>query len=829
MLVNKTSNKYQINNGVLKKDNSFHQKNFENNTEDNNTSNPTYYNRVNPSSKITRFNFDNNENLPKKNLVHDNSLDNISCDSSPSDINEQNQNVLNPQNTSLENRKNSHDEKSSPNLDNNQDSSNSNFNINSNTQNNNSNLAPSDNQNISNQIFDAEEGELIDSLSQKGKFENDHKYFNSSNQFNNMQNNSMLSNTNSKSNALGNNNINKTTTNNNNNSGNIINNNKFYGKNSNVKNNNNISNSNQKNPLDFCTPNIKPNTNNYSKTTKKHVSQYYQNSNIKTNESSNSNFVGNFANFMNLMPNFTNIQNIPPIPGLNPMNANLNPLTNFGNINQIPIPLNQMNNFMSSFNPNMNFPNQNIYSQNNPQPTITLQKVDVFLNDNLLKIEFSAKTDKFYKSLKIHNIITPDIFQKIYTRDNFLTENNSIYNLTSIVDSDCSDTMTRKFYLDFTEKSFFGLIKYEKSFFIIFSAKNKIMHNSLGENVFCVFIINDYNKILLLEENKKDPLNFKEIRVLSDNLNNSNEKSYNNTEILNKLKSLEKELEKKEKGINDLKKQIENEKRIHTDTKITFENLIKKVKTDKKEAEIKSNEINEKIRNLENYAKDLEAQNKTLIEKCRGMELEKIFNNKLKNQNINKNILRPNNINNNKNLGAAIKKNTTYKPIGKTAKKILSNDNYNMYIENGLYPNDIVVELDESEGYNTHNYLHVKEEFSSGKTENNFIPNDDLMIEEIGNHQIDISILEMNSRISELNSKLENFQCVICLSKNRDCLFEDCGHLSSCYECMINEIKRLNPVIYAKIIKNDKSKFKFVYSCPICKKENKNFMKIMIP
>ena len=355
------------------------------------------------------------------------------------------------------------------------------------------------------------------------------------------------------------------------------------------------------------------------------------------------------------------------------------------------------------------------------------------------------------------------------------------------------------------------------------------MHNSLGENVFCVFIINDYNKILLLEENKKDPLNFKEIRVLSDNLNNSNEKSYNNTEILNKLKSLEKELEKKEKGINDLKKQIENEKRIHTDTKITFENLIKKVKTDKKEAEIKSNEINEKIRNLENYAKDLEAQNKTLIEKCRGMELEKIFNNKLKNQNINKNILRPNNINNNKNLGAAIKKNTTYKPIGKTAKKILSNDNYNMYIENGLYPNDIVVELDESEGYNTHNYLHVKEEFSSGKTENNFIPNDDLMIEEIGNHQIDISILEMNSRISELNSKLENFQCVICLSKNRDCLFEDCGHLSSCYECMINEIKRLNPVIYAKIIKNDKSKFKFVYSCPICKKENKNFMKIMIP
>lgn len=709
-------------------------------------------------------------------------------------------------------------------------------------------------------------------------------------------------------------------TNNNNNSNNSIINNPQ--KNYNNNNNNNIHNFNNNN-------NEQQNMyNNYAQ-----YMQYMQNLNNLNNpnpinqlanplnSNNNSNPINFQANFIPQNNNYNSNNNNPKLNQIIPLNNISNP--NITNINAFNPPTNNtiqnQNNFLPAIpnNPNniKNFNNNpnNVNTNSNPVPTIATQAPEksidpefemrefkLIYSDQPLSIQLNGKIKKYYKlnCLSIYKMVTHDIFLQVFnSRLNFLTYNQLIVNMTFQLEKDLSHAATRKFLLELTEKNSFGFIKFEKSYYLIFSSLNKTMYNNLGKNIFSLFIINDYQKVQQLK------------KACCGNLNlNSNEKK-NNTEnpehkeqiASAELTKIKAEKEKLEKTVDDIKRKLENERNNTQEVKGEFQKFAKRAKMELESDRVRISELHTKLKCAESKVRELEAKLRAANERCKSMELGNIFmknrssginealnkNNKNNSSNFNKisdagksnsenkENFNSNNININRNASAANNninlsnaqgtnqglnnpqmKNSkfNFKALSHLAsfenKQIILTDKAEIKLNLETNLNEIELELSDidetsnnAEKEDSYNRIINKATFGSENNQNinSVNSNNSFNCNTIGTGNI-ISETSLNvrgeneewwlSKINELKEKLDAHCCVICYENSRDCVFEDCGHLTCCYECIQNEMKRIDLKSYQRSLKlKDKVntfKFKFDFKCPVCQYKNKNFMKIIV-
>lgn len=663
-----------------------------------------------------------------------------------------------------------------------------------------------------------------------------------------------------------------------------------------------------------------------------------------TNNNEQQLMCNNYNQYIQYMQNYTNLNNpntINQIPNIN--NANLNNYTssfypqnpNFNNnLNQnfISQPINNLNNptinaftqnnntnqsnFQSIRNNqsnlinNLNNPNTSNFNQAEKKQESTYDQCDIeirefklFYNNQPLNIQLSGKIKKENKlnSFVVYKMVTHDTFIQVFnSRLNFLKFNQLIVNMTFQIDKNITHAPTRKFLLELTEKNYFGLIKLEKSYYIIFSSLNKTMHNSLGSNIFSVFILNDFQKIQQLEKVSESSNNF------STETEKKNEcQADKDLKELSATNNSKYEKEKLEKSIEELKRKLANERHNALETKQEFQKYAKRAKAELESDKNRINELISRLKSAESKIRDLEARLRAANEKSKSMELENIFLknrtanndasnniNKIKsasfnnvnniniknNSNHNKenfnsiNIKRNSSSNNNNNTNLnmnsirSLNKKSKYnvKALSKLAdidnKQIITdNDKVKINIANNL--NEIELELtdiDEAgsnsekkeifdkiidklnyskEELNTDSFysnsishpniqtINSSNHFNGNNTSGNFIS-------EIGFTARNESEENLLDKINELKEKLDAHCCVICYENNRDCLFEECGHLTCCYDCISNEMKRTDYKNYQRALKlNNKVntfKFKFDFKCPVCQQRNKNFMKIIV-
>lgn len=591
---------------------------------------------------------------------------------------------------------------------------------------------------------------------------------------------------------------------------------------------------------------------------------YQKNFNNPTSYPNLSNSYGNYSNMLNCVPNYPNISNV----------TNLHSMQQMNNLNSI----NQMNNYPSINNVNNSYGNlrnnailpsssaSNISNSNNHYSGMNLNKsssanlqeqkpkrIEIFLNNQPLKIDFTAETDKDFSWFNIYQLISPETFEKIFTRTDFLNENGFMFNLAAHLDDSCNDISTRKFFRSFTENNYFGLINLDHSYYIVFNAKNKIVHNTFPENIFPVFILNNQDKILKLEETEKNSKKIKPettaaaaAALANNDKQQANAIQSNDRAQINEINKLKTEQEKLNNIINELKKILEKEKKMSTEHKNLYDHRMKSLREENESLKKKKGEeLVEKAKEND----QLKNKNKEYLEKIRSLESEKnrkqvcdqcMFNSKRSD------ALSPKASSIKENLYCdANKFNFAHRSrLDNTIKRIVIKEKEKVQFKHNVTLDDAQVHLfhtdeifknpSKKEEYERFlNQFKCKEEIFSETTSFTNINKlhsstksniEDGLIEEIEMTSHDDNNQEMRKRITELSSKLDNYQCVICLNKERNCLFEDCGHLITCYDCICNEIKRIN----GKCPKDNRLKFKFRYRCPVCKMENKNFMKILI-
>ncbi len=698
----------------------------------------------------------------------------------------------------------------------------------------------------------------------------------------------------------------------------------------------NFNNSNQTNNCNFSLNNPFKSNNDIPNMYMNNYAQYMQYMQNFQNINNNPNVINQLPNMKTSFPpkklplnNPVNINNFPN--NYNPLlNSNTNPLSNgfAGNVNnlnsnQIPkinIPANIQNPnnntyLISNNNNSYNFSQINSANNSNVTPIsinqtesnnankaevqkeITeIREFKLLYNDNPLNIQLSGKIQKEskLKSFNVYRMATLENFLEVYiSRLNFLRDNHLIVNLTFSIDKDSHHAFTRKFICELTEKNYFGIIKLERSFYIIFSSLNKIMYNNLGSNIFSVFILNDYQKIVQLEKAMDAFSTNKEIdkeKKPCNDINNLNEK--NQIFTLSEFNRLKYEKEKIEKSMEELKKKLEFERNNNQETKNDFQKYSKRAKIEIENERTKNIEVINKLKNYENKLRELESKLKAANEKCKSLELEKIFiqkrnqssdaNNKSKissnnnyaketdiNSNIKKGLILVNTGNkfclkNNKERNPIF----NYKPLSKlsgTENKIISLDESKIKVDYNYNLNDIEIELsDNDEGLDNpnkitiydkifENPIYLKNEeilyennnnnislsnisninYNTSGSFNSITPNGNI-IEEIGfKSNEDENEENLKIKLNELRERLDAHLCVICTENNRDCLFEDCGHLTCCYHCISLEMKKADIKIYQRVLKlNNKIhtfKFKFDFRCPVCQLRNKNFMKVILP
>jgi len=679
--------------------------------------------------------------------------------------------------------------------------------------------------------------------------------------------------------------------------------------NSNVSVNNNSFNNNINN-FKNCNEGQQNMINNYAQ-----YMQYIQNFHNNIN---NPNGINNIANINSHNNNNIPSNTLPQIgsfPSNNPSTSNIinqntnnynhnfnNNSNNGMNIFNMSNPINHnilLSNNSNNFNFNQVNPNNQNHSIEKKLDSIKdnkeqeIREFKIFFNENPLNIQLTGKIQKDSKitSFLVYQMVTLDIFLQVFgSRLNFLSFNQLIVHLTFNVDKNCPHAPTRKFIYELTEKNYFGLIKREKSYYIIFSSLNKEMRNTLESNILPVFILNDYQKILQLEKMSGSSNNLKEIDKKIEIVNEIQQQP-SQTELI-RLKS---EKEKLEKSIEELKRKLEIERNNNHETKSEFQKYTKRAKAELDIEKTKCSEYLGKAKFFENKAKDFETKYKTVNEKIKSIELEKIFmRNKSQNEvaiknkitslnlkndksiqnkeninslNVQTNMSSTNNSNNNFSYNSQIKNikkcsNFLFKPISKLAfvdGKIIMIDEKKVKLDYDSKLENIEIELsDENESLNTPSKQDFYEKILdkanfpredsysedlksnyniNGLNKNNLDNNISTIggnfIEEIGQISYKQNDETLQNKINELREKLDAHLCVICTENNRDCLFEECGHLTCCYNCISNEMNRTDVKNYQRVLKLSSKintfKFKFDFKCPVCQFRNKAFMKVILP
>jgi len=419
-------------------------------------------------------------------------------------------------------------------------------------------------------------------------------------------------------------------------------------------------------------------------------------------------------------------------------------------------------------------------------------ETNIFLNCHrlILKCQIVGFNEKI-SSFIINQLISPEAFLNTFESKEKFKSHNKLLCQISYQKQYFKDEITNEFIKLFTQKNYFGIIKYFNSYLVIFNAKNNIINDEfLPCNFFCLWKINNIEQVSSLLLKKLEFLNSINNQEIISKEKCPQEKCVKenlDSDLLEEVKLYKSKSTKLEDRINIAHLKIESLQEIIKNNM----NLLKNSKDSEKNKDDHINNLITRINYLESNEKESKLKITSLQEKIKSINLEQLTSFKGMKYNINNNkiidsenkILQNSKIKgkkdgNNKNL----KLNYINESIDK-----MNNSNLNIFEE--LTYKQIQFETDEK--------------------------NDQYQ-----------KLSQQNENLTLINMELqEKYLCIICYENQRDCIYMDCGHSNICISCFNkkyninfeeNRKNKKNNNTYSKIIKVSQTR---AFKCETCRSE----------